>query len=328
VEKEFKIREYRHADVHAVVDMLNAGGHPRAVVDGAWNVRLVRYVPVTSKKAVVEDQQGKIVGYAYVADKETSFIVETGGGVHPEYLGQGIGSILLNWAQKEAVQINQNAPAGVKCVLQANMFEGESEAIKLFEAEGFSKVREWAHYEIHLKNESIKVTLPEGMSIRSFDLEYDWELVGPVMDAAFMDHWGSYTLPKTESEGEETEEECPQDFSYSNSEGYCFIMRAGDEVAGGILCNAKLVEYKNTGRIGSVFVHPNFRRHGVGKTLMLAAFSAFHQNNVRRIILDTDSQSFTDSSKFYTSLGMTIYRREFLHEKETHAGSEIRRIEK
>ncbi|MBL8100984.1 MAG: GNAT family N-acetyltransferase [Anaerolineales bacterium] len=324
---EYTIREYRYTDVHAVVDMLNAGGHSRAVVDGAWNVRLIRYVPVTSKKAVAENRQGKIIGYAYVADKENSFIVETGGGVHPEYLNQGIGSILLNWAQEEAVRINQNAPAGVKCVLQANIFEGESEAIKLFEAEGFSKVREWAHYEIHLNDEPIKVALPEGMSICSFDLDNDWELVGPVMDAAFTDHWASYSLPQMEAEQEELEE-APQDFSYSNSEGYCFIMRAGDEIAGGILCNAKLVEHKNTGRIGSVFVHPNYRRRGVGKALMLAAFSAFHQNNVRRIILDTDSQSFTDSSKFYTSLGMNIYRREFLYEKETRTGREIRRLEK
>ena len=326
MENVYKIREYKHSDVHAVVDMLNAGGYLRAVVDGAWNVRLVRYVPVSCKKVVVEDRQGKIVGYAYVADKETSFLVETGGGVHPDYLNQGIGSILLNWAQEEAARINQNAPAGVKCVLQANIFEYESEAIKLFENEGFSKVREWVHYEIHLKDEPIKVSLPEGMSIRSFDLDHDWELVSPVMDAAFMDHWGSYSMPQAESE--ETVEEIPQDFSYSNSEGYCFIVRVEGEVAGGILCNAKLVEYKNTGRVGSIFVHPNFRRRGVGKTLMLAAFSAFHQNNVRRIILDTDSQSFTDSSKFYNSLGMKIYRREFLYEKEIRAGREIRRLEK
>ena len=94
------------------------------------------------------------------------------------------------------------------------------------------------------------------------------------------------------------------------------------------MCNAKLVEFPNTGRVGSVFSHPKFRRRGVGRALMLSAFHAFYQGGMRRIILDTDSQSFSESSKFYTSLGMHIYRREFLYEKEIRAGQEIRRLEK
>lgn len=171
------------------------------------------------------------------------------------------------------------------------------------------------------------------MSIRLFDLEADndWDLVGPVQDAAFMDHWGAYVLPPVENAEPETsdgndEDEPMLDFSYSNAQGYCFIASVGDEVVGGILCNAKLVEFANTGRVGSVFTDPKFRRHGVGKNLMLAAFNAFYQSGMRRVILDTDSQSFTDSSKFYTSLGMNIYRREFLFEKVIRAGAEIRKL--
>ena len=73
---EYTLRNYKPSDATGVVDMLNAGGHPRAVVDGAGNIRLIRYVPVDSKKVVAEDRQGKIVGYAYVADKENSFVFE------------------------------------------------------------------------------------------------------------------------------------------------------------------------------------------------------------------------------------------------------------
>jgi GNAT superfamily N-acetyltransferase len=173
------------------------------------------------------------------------------------------------------------------------------------------------------------------MSIRLFDLDndHDWDLVSPVQDAAFMDHWGAYTLPPAESVesdegGGSSEEEPVLDFSYSNAQGYCFIAFVGEEVAGGILCNAKLVEFQNTGRVGSVFTHPKFRRHGVGRNLMLTAFNAFYQSGMRRVILDTDSQSFTDSAKFYTSLGMSIYRREYLYEREIRTGREIRRLDR
>jgi GNAT superfamily N-acetyltransferase len=331
---KYSIREYKSTDAANVVAMLNVNReNPRAVVDGAGNIRLIRYVPFSSSKAVVEDEHGNIVGYAYVADKENSFVFETGGGVHPEHWNAGVGSMLIKWADEESFKLSENAPKGVRCVLQVNIFEMDNEAIQLFESEGFAKVREWAHYEVQLKNE---YPLSDEVKIRAFDLDNDddWDLVGPVQDAAFMDHWGAYSLPPVEStEPEQTDDgnnddEPVLDFSYSNAQGYCFIAFVDDEVAGGILCNAKLAEFTNTGRVGSVFTNPKFRRKGVGKNLMLSAFNAFYQNGMKRVILDTDSQSFTDSSKFYTSLGMNIYRHEFLYEKEIRAGEEIRRFKK
>ncbi len=330
----YRIREYKSTDAARIVAMLNALREiPRAVVDGAGNIRLIRYVPFSSSKTVIEDEEGQIVGYAYVADKENSFIFEVGGGVHPSHCNNGVGSILINWAQEESQRLSQNAPAGVRCVLQVNIFESEQETINLFEEKGFEKVREWAHYEIHFKQAPTAPALSYGLTIREFDLDgdEDWDLITTVQDAAFTDHWGAYALQPVEtpeSEEEKNDNEAPQDFSFSNLQGYCFIAFIGDETAGGILCNGKLVEFQNTGRVGSVFSNPKFRRRGVGKALMLSAFNAFYKNGIRRVILDTDSQSFSDSSKFYTSLGMSIYRQEFLYEKEIRAGQEIRRLEK
>jgi hypothetical protein len=57
---------------------------------------------------------------------------------------------------------------------------------------------------------------------------------------------------------------------------------------------------------------------------MLAAFHAFWKNGFRRVITDTDSKSFTEAPKLYTSLGMKPYRREFTYEKEIRAGREVR----
>lgn len=330
----YKLRSYQRKDAADVVAMLNAKREsPCAVVDGAGNIRLIRYVPFSSSKAVVEDANGQVVGYAYVADKENSFVFETGGGVHPEHVDAGVGSMLVKWAEAEALRLSEQAPAGVRCVLQVNLFESDEQAIQLFEAEGFEKARTWVHYEIHFNDAPPVPNLPEGMSIRLFDLDndVDWDIVSPVQDAAFMDHWGAYTLPPVESSALEAtvnDEEAPLDFSYSNAQGYCFIAFMGKEVAGGILCNAKLVEFPQTGRVGSVFTDARYRRHGVGRNLMFSAFHAFYQSGIRRVILDTDAESFTDSSRFYTSLGMSIYRREFLYEKQIRAGEEIRRLER
>jgi GNAT superfamily N-acetyltransferase len=154
------------------------------------------------------------------------------------------------------------------------------------------------------------------------------------MDEAFIDHWGSIptdSLPMEDDNKEVDEKEDlteqPTDDSFSNAPGYCFIALDGETVAGGILCNVKLVERTDTGRVGSLFVRPAYRRRGIAQTLMLTAFDTFWKNGFRRVITDTDLNSFTDSTKLYAGLGMKPYRSEFTYEKEIRAGKEVRQLD-
>jgi L-amino acid N-acyltransferase YncA len=204
----YTLRNYEKTDALQVVAMLNADRTtPRALVDGAGNIRLIRYVPFSCSKVVVEDSHGQIVGYAYVADKENNFVFETGSGIHPEHQNSEVGSRLLQWAQAESLRLSQGAPQGVRCVLQVNIFEAEQETVALYEAAGYVKVRTWAHYEIKFNIAPPHPKPTEGMRIRLFDLDNDadWDTVGPVQDAAFMDHWGAYTLPPVEQVEPEAE---------------------------------------------------------------------------------------------------------------------------
>jgi GNAT superfamily N-acetyltransferase len=170
--------------------------------------------------------------------------------------------------------------------------------------------------------------LPDHLLLREMDLERDWEIVDPAMEEAYADHWGAM-LPWAEAL---PVEEAPQvgelseDESYSNTPGLCFIVLDGDTVAGGILCNGKLVERRDSGRVGSMFVRPRYRRQGIGRALMLAAFGEFWLRGLRRVITDTDANSFTNAPQLYMSLGMRPYRREFLYEKEIRPGTEARRL--
>src|SRR5215216_5657397 len=116
---KYILREYQRTDASQVVAMLNANRtNPRAVVDGVGNIRLIRYVPFSCSKAVVENEHGEIIGYAYVADKENSFVFETGGSVHPKHENAGVESILVAWAEAKARQLSEQAPAGIRTVLQ------------------------------------------------------------------------------------------------------------------------------------------------------------------------------------------------------------------
>jgi GNAT superfamily N-acetyltransferase len=287
---------------------------------------------LTSERVVAVDETGDVVGYAYVAPGEHNITHETGGAVHPRDWGQGVGSQLVAWAEGCANRRAQFAPPGVKTVLQANLFETEQPALQLFSDAGFYKARTWVHLAVTLDEPPPPPLAPAGMYMRALNLENDWDIVGPAMDEAFADHWGAIPLsiaaaPPPQAEDVSPAEAPPEDESYSNAPGFCFIALDGATVAGGVLCNAKLVERNDTGRAGSLFVRPRYHRQGLGRALMLAAFQAFWQSGLHRIVTDTDAASLTSATKLYEGLGMRPYRREFLYENEIQPGTEVRRLD-
>jgi GNAT superfamily N-acetyltransferase len=103
---EFNLRPFAPSDAQVVVHLINAAAQPlntqRAVVDGAGNVRLARYVPPVSQKVVVTNRQNEVVGYAYLADRDQHIVYEVGGAVHPDYWQRGVGTMLLGWAEQQA----------------------------------------------------------------------------------------------------------------------------------------------------------------------------------------------------------------------------------
>jgi GNAT superfamily N-acetyltransferase len=330
--EQYRLHSFSRSDAQAAADVVNAAsmrslGFPRAVVDAVGNIWAFRYVNPKSEKIVAVGESHQVTGYAYFSGND-SIVTEMGGAAHPDHLDRGIGSALIEWAEEKALAASQNAPAGVKTVLQTILFDTEHKALKLIRDHGFSPVREWMHLVIELVEPPIVPSLPAGLSLRAMDLDNDWDIVGSAMDEAFVDHWGyipSEVLEKENQDEEETPEQ-PVDELYSNTPGYCFIVLAGNKVAGGVLCNAKLVERDDTGRVGSLFVRPAYRGRGIARTLMLASFDAFWKNGLHRVITDTDANSFTISTRLYKSLGMRPYRSELTYEKEVRPGREVRRL--
>lgn len=338
--KGFILRDYTASDAQAVVEVINASsmrtvGFRRAVLDAVGNLWAYRFVPFSSEKVVVTAPNGEIVGYAYFTSEDHQIVAETGASVHPDHWGRGVATLLLAWAEQHARECSLKAPQGIRTVLQTSLYSTEKDAIHLFADHGYAPVREWVHLVVEMDRPPVMPRLAAHYTLREMDLDNDWETVSPAMDEAYADHWGSippgsFESGKPESSGTnepDEGEQAPQDSSYSNAPGYCFIVLDGEMVAGGILCNAKLVERSDTGRVGSMFVRPRYRRQGIARTLMLAAFDAFWKSGLRRVITDTDAKSFTNAPKLYLNLGMEPYRSEFTYEKEFRSGREVRLLE-
>jgi GNAT superfamily N-acetyltransferase len=192
---EFTLRPYVRPDAPTVVELINAAasrimGVRRATIDGAGNLRLSRYVPIGSEKVVAVNARNIPIGYAYLAPSEQYVLYEMGGAVHPSSWGRSVGTRLIEWADQRAAELAGRAPRGVKAVLQTNVFAAEQQAIRLFKRQGFAQVREWVHMVIDLDTAPQPSMLPATRAIRPMDLDNDWERVGPVLEAAFADHWG------------------------------------------------------------------------------------------------------------------------------------------
>jgi GNAT superfamily N-acetyltransferase len=332
--ESYTLRAYAPADAQAVADVINAAsmqtvGFPRAVVDAVGNLWAYHFVPFSSEKVVTVDGRDQVVGYAYFTGEGDYITSETGGSAHPAHCGRGIGTALVAWAEGRALEASLKVPPGIRTVLQTSLYEAEKDAIKLFMEHGYRPAREWMHLVLEMGQPPVVPGLAPHLTLRQMDLDHDWGIVGPAMDEAYADHWGhipadSYQATQPEEPEPEAEEDTPEDLSYSNAPGYCFLVLDGETVAGGVLCNAKLVERKDTGRVGSLFVRPAYRRQGIARALMLTAFDAFWKNGFRRVITDTDASSLTNSTSLYKSLGMKPYRREFTYEKEIRPGREVR----
>src|SRR5687767_3138350 len=170
------LRAYAPSDAQSVVDVINASsaltvGFQRAVVDAVGNLWAYRFIPFSSEKVIAINEQNEVVGYACFTSPDEHIVAETGGAVHPEYWGRGIGTALVKWAEDRAIDLSRHAPTAIKSVLQTTLFESEPDAIKLFTDRGYSKVREWVHLVVEMEEPPTIPALAPNLTFREMDLD-------------------------------------------------------------------------------------------------------------------------------------------------------------
>jgi predicted N-acetyltransferase YhbS len=309
-------------------------GTRRALIDADGDLRLTRYMPSVAEPYVAHVGYAAPGAFFYMVPRPPYVVVELGCYLLPGF--RLAAPTALAWLEERAAELAQAAPPDARVVVQCTLLADDATAIGVLEGCGFVLAREWVHFELALDVPPL-VAWPDGVTIRPMDPRVDWPAVGAVMDEAFADHWGEMgpdvrTLLEEDEEQDETdeaddEEDEPEDDPYSNSLGLCFVAEADGRVIGSCLCNARTIEWADSGKIGSLSVRRAWREQGVGAALTAAALTEFHRRGVRRVITDTDSASFTGANRLYPRFGFRPYRYEYVYEKEIRPGKEWRLME-
>ncbi|MEW6230978.1 MAG: GNAT family N-acetyltransferase [Chloroflexota bacterium] len=241
---------------------------------------------------LVAESQGHLVGFVNL------WIEPTRRGilrlrVHPGFRNRGIGTALMEWALGHAGEMDLaliDAPIKAKLTGQQAFF-GRF---------GFAPERCWWVMRLDLSGELPVPLIPAGFDIRNFQDEGDVETLTAITNVAFAEHWG-------EREYAVDEERYWTSRPWFDPGLVWFVHEArSGQVAGYAWARIRQERIELTGdragHIGELGVHPNFRRRGLGRALLLCAVGALKERGLAAAELEVDGGN-TNALRLYESLG-------------------------
>jgi ribosomal protein S18 acetylase RimI-like enzyme len=249
---------------------------------------------------VVTERGGEVVAFAYTWDEEPHARFDSGGWVHPDHRGRGLGTALVREVERRALRDRAQVPAGSTLrVLQS--FDADasgardpdaSRARMLFESLGYAPETEYLHMEIEVSKELAVGDAPAGIVVRSRTAADDRDIVA-VMADAFDDPWDH--------------EEARQEFlaRKTHDPSLWLIALDGDVAVGalfGYLTNGR-------GQISALGVRDGWRRRGIAQALLRGAFVRFRDRGAPDVRLNVDRDNAFGASRLYERVGMRLRRR-------------------
>ena len=197
----FTSRPAEMADNDAVVALFNANrlkayGEAPVEADEFTRAWTESGFDINKSTRVIVASDGKVAAYANVWDTLNPPVSPyVGGCVHPDYEGQGLGSILLNWSIERAKQALPRCPDDARFSVRAGLSEGYEPAHQLLTNFGFEISRHWWTMRIERQDNPPAPLVPEGITIRPMQYPEELEKAIRADDTAFRDHYGYVEHP-------------------------------------------------------------------------------------------------------------------------------------
>jgi len=265
---------------------------------------------------------GDLVGHVEVWTNANPLVhPELWARLDPQYEDMGIGTWMMHWAEKRALRALPRVPAELRFTARVGVYREAEKAKKLFEDMGYQHIRSWYHMLIEMDTLVPEPEFPEGITLRTYDLETDAEAAHRAHEDAFRDHFGHIDQPI-----EEGLKRWKQNREY---EGYdptlYFLAMDGPsgEIAGFNLCRPHSHYDADRGWVSALGVRRPWRKRGLGLALLRHAFNEFHRRGKRKVGLGVEAQNLTGALRLYEGAGMHIDLAHDYYEKELRTGKEI-----
>jgi mycothiol synthase len=235
------------------------------------------------------------------------------GGVHPQHRRWRLGTFLVRWGAAWARDHMDQAPADAQITVQHYINMRNEQACALVETLGYAYEHTVNRMRIVMEEPPPVPERIEGVRIRTFASGRDERVTYETVEDTFRDMrgraQGSFETWLSWTENER------------HDPGLWYL--AEDEHSGAIVgvCLARLFA-GSCGWIRAVGVRRAWRRHGLGLTLLHAAFGEFYRRGERMVELCVDAGSPTGAPHLYTRAGMQVVQRISLYRKQLRPGKD------
>jgi mycothiol synthase len=242
------------------------------------------------------------------------------GRVDPDYENMDIGTWMLQWAEGRALRVLPTLPTDLRFAPRIGIWRQAEKSKKFFEDLGYRHIRSSYHMIIEMDVPVPEPEFPEGISLRTYNPETDFEAVYRADTEAFRDHFGFVEPPF---------EEGLKRFKHFmiDSEGFdpslWFLAMDRDEIAGVNLCRPHSFDDPDMGWVGSLGVRRPWRKRGIGLALLRYSFNEFYRRGKRKVGLSVDAENLTGALHLYESAGIHVHHAFDHYEKELRPGTEI-----
>lgn len=307
MEKEVQTFNIKHPtieDAQAITDLVSICdieeiGEPDITLSDVldmWNS-----IQMETDAWIAVNASKEIIGYGFV-EVTGANRMDTCVFVHPQYKNQGIGSLLLSKVEERA-RVLAEGKEGEQRLMNQIPFTNLA-ARNLVEQRGFQFSRLYERMKIELSAQPEEPNLPEGIVIRPFQPNQDEEALFSIYDETFQDTWG-----------------------YTKKDGLTWISQ---KKADGYDLSIWLIVWKDAHPVGFLMsrmqddglfidllgVKREYRKHGIGKALLLHTFGLSYERNQKTILLYVDSDSLTNANRLYQKVGMTPHSQTAVYMKQ------------
>jgi GNAT superfamily N-acetyltransferase len=290
------------------------------LVRGAYT--LPAFTPETDS-CLVLDAEGRAAGLIDYYDGDDLHVAPYAFlRVRPDLAASGLTDALLRRAERLAHDRVQLAPPDARVALVTDVPSVNTAVIAALERNGWRRDRTDLRMEIDLAAASPipEPAWPEGIAVRTADLERDARAIHAAEEDAFSDHYGFVPEPFAEWFHFRTELRRAEPDLW-------FLAMDGEEIAGLALCSSSRPGEPDLGWVSSLGVRRPWRRRGLALAILRHAFRVLGDRGCRRVGLGVDAQSLTGATRLYERAGMQAVRTSYQYERLVRDGRDLRTVE-